>query len=206
MLIFSRVRSEKDHHAVVVFLITNDSPASSKLPETDKENTGLSPSLSVPQNRSPAASFSLLMWELPGEMWFYSYSSKRKQPHLVSRMDGVPIVAHWEMHEDDTPPKFNQDVITAPSPPQNRAGTTPTYETEHTRACSCILVAPNWNIMSDWGGFGSTLVFSSLRPLSLRNICFTRTGVPETRRLTWNTHRMMLTGRVNIILECRCEE
>lgn len=111
VLIFSPVKSEKNHHPVVVFLITNDSPASSNFENRQGKHWPL-PVLLVPQNLSPTASFSLLMFELSREIWFNCYFSKRKQSHLVSRVDSILIIAYWDAW-GNMPPKFNQEIITS---------------------------------------------------------------------------------------------
>lgn len=98
VLIFSRVKSEKNHHPVVVSLIINESPASSDVENRQGKHWPL-PTLPVPLNLSLSVSSSLLMFKFSGKYDLAVIYSRWKQPHLVSPADSILIVAQWQTHK-----------------------------------------------------------------------------------------------------------
>lgn len=113
--IFSRVRAEKNHHPVVVFLIINDSPASSNFEKQTRKTLASPDSLSPSQSLSQSVSFSLLMFKFSGENDLTVTFSKWKQSHLVSRVDSKHIAAYWGMREATCHPDSTNKWSSQPS-------------------------------------------------------------------------------------------
>lgn len=142
--IFSRVKTEKNRHPVVVFLIINDSPASSNFEKQTRKT------LASPDSLSPSQSFSvsvsLRMFKLSGE-YDLTVTSLNESNHILFYKRITNLSQLTGRTRRIMPPEYNQYVIIT-YPPLMYArsyylAAAQMHKTEqskhtHKHSCSCI--------------------------------------------------------------------